>query len=162
MGLTDGNAHWSSFATTTTFVCHECHISGNPSSFVETRLILDVTPLGQTRIVDNVGNALVEGTTTGYSIVPGIAGRTQAQFTSTFLGRISPDLTEGITSNLWVGTLTAGFPTDAVNTLNGLWFLHATTTTTTGSVPEPSTSALMVSGIAFWLYRRPVEAPSEK
>ena len=92
--------------------------------------------------------------------MPGIAGRTQAQFTSTFLGRIVPDLTEGVTSNLWIGTLTAGFPTDAINTLNGLWSLHATTTTS--SVPEPSTFALLVSGVSVWLYRRRVEAPSEK
>jgi len=158
--LTDGNAHWSGFATTTTFVCPECHVSGNPSPFVETRLTFDVTPLGETRIVDDVGRILVEGITTGYSIIPGIAGRTQAQFTSTFLGRIVPDLTEGITSNIWIGTLTAGFPTDAINTLNGLWSLHATTTTSL--VPEPSTFALLVSGVSVWLYRRRVEAPSEK
>jgi len=56
--------------------------------------------------------------------------------------------------------LTAGFPTDAINTLNGLWSLHATTTTS--SVPQPSTFTLMASGVAFWLYRRRVEAPSEK
>ena len=55
--LTDGNAHWSGFATTTTFVCPECHVSGNPSPFVETPLTFDITPLGQTRIVDNVGGA---------------------------------------------------------------------------------------------------------
>jgi hypothetical protein len=151
--LTDGNAHWSGFATTTAFLCPECHVSGNPSPFVDTRLTFDVIPLGQTRVIDGVGRVLIEGITTGYTIVPGIAGRTQAQFTSTFLGRIAPDLTEGVTSNLWTGTLTGGFPTDAVNTLNGLWSLHATTSTTS-AVPEPSTFALLVSGVAFWLYRR--------